>query len=552
MAVRMVRLLAGLLLSLLLLVSAVAAFQTHTPVLGIQQKERNIAGTTSTTTTTTTTTTTQLAAFRIRSKKRGKVVLDPETGFYRPEKPVKSPRGSGDSHAGRWKTVKIAVYGAFDDIRSLKGKLQRVAAAGQEEKDTAADLVVGGYEEHMIKQQYEKIPKQSPIQDSLPISAFDSVKGAVYETVDAASKITNTPAATTVKPPTMQTFKPVVESTRKASKDVQQSLLDRGSDNPVKRAAAQRKIRAWEQKYLNQPPPGKKEAVALKDSIYQIGDAVESVMEGVLEFPNTALAAANRLMLWGNAAARFVASVPAKMQQAVETVQAIPTAVEQTAAQVKQSVQKGITATAQLVDDIKAIPVTVQQTVQQTKESLHATVDSVNELTTVSKVMLGLEKPVPKPPKKRPPKLTTSEIGWKVAGTVASGAGKAAWWVGKGAASMAFRGAKLAFAKGAEALPEMSEQAKSATKSTTTTVPHVTKPEMTTSAAVAVSDTKQKDAPASKTPGSPPSKLATPPLDEPELFVETKEVPNITDLDRQVNEALRQAADALQYSNKRD
>jgi hypothetical protein len=113
---------------------------------------------------------------------------------------------------------------------------------------------------------------------------------------------------------------------------------------------------------------------------------------------------------------------------------------------VEKSLQKGIETTNKFVQDIKDIPDNVQKTVEQTKKSLDATVESVNGLTTVSKVMLGIEKPAPSPPNMPPPEpVTPSTVGLKVAGTLVTSTAKAAWWVGKGVATFAFHGVKKVF-----------------------------------------------------------------------------------------------------------
>jgi hypothetical protein len=105
-----------------------------------------------------------------------------------------------------------------------------------------------------------------------------------------------------------------------------------------------------------------------------------------------------------------------------------------------------------LIADVKAIPDNVQRTVQETKQSIDDTVDSVNELKTKTKVLLRLEKPVPKPPSIPPPALTlkqmtASQIGMKVVGFLATGTAKTVWWVGRNAGNFVFSEVKEAISQ---------------------------------------------------------------------------------------------------------
>jgi uncharacterized protein (UPF0147 family) len=342
---------------------------------------------------------------------------------------------------------------------------------GVESSRANNNLVVGGYAEkskvitattpkERINFQNMNVNMFIPVspKGEPTVNAFDKVKGAFYSTVDTvAATSSKIDKKKTEAAPVPITFKPLVQSSRSLtmSADVRQALIDRGSENPVKRAKAELTILQWEQGYYDADTlklqKDQESSGMLKESIYKVGDVVEDSINGLEELLNKVMGLPEKVSKFVENCIQFLNSVPDRSQQALDQVNAIPTRLEEQRAEAEKSLQQSIDELNQLVADFKAIPDNVQRSVEQTKAQLDATVDSVNELTTKSKVLLGLEKPVPKPPSIPPPveapPLTASSIGIKVAGGLVTGTAKAVWWVGKNAATWAITGVQNAVSR---------------------------------------------------------------------------------------------------------
>ena len=209
-----------------------------------------------------------------------------------------------------------------------------------------------------------------------------------------------------------------------------------------------------------------------------------------------------------------------KTKQVIREVQDIPNKVktkiddtERTVEQTKESLKDSIEKTKQVIREVQDIPNKVktkiddtERTVEQTKESLDATLTKV-------KVLVGLEKP--KPPKVPPPKpKSNKEIALDVAGRVAGGAGKLAWFATKGATNLAWSGAQAALEKGSESQLEGNSKA----EATPSLDPVVAKSEVST------------------------QKVVIPKMD----VIDTE------DVEKEVADALKFAEDSLRQASKKE
>lgn len=294
-------------------------------------------------------------------------------------------------------------------------------------------------------------PAKVIVEPSPSRSVFDSVKGAIYGTADLASSIGGGGKDETKNavPPIQRLsndFKPATKAQLVASRSVRDAISDLESPNPIQRLIAEWKIRDLEFKEnARQQKKQVEDGIdKFKDDVYAVGDFLQKTSTEIQALPG-------RIQKFAEAMVAFFQSIPVVVQETVDTITAIPERVEQKAAAVKTSVEETVDKTIKVVEDVKAIPSKVQQTAENTKQSVNAAVQKVEEVSTSAKVILGLEKPKPRPPRSPPPQPAgASDLVWKVAGSVFTGAGKAFLWVGKGAADLTWQ----AVSKGAETVKE--------------------------------------------------------------------------------------------------
>lgn len=428
--------------------------------------------------TTTTTTTTQLheqTTPRIYSKRRARVVLDPKTGFYRPEpkKPLegrvaKKGRKKGP---GAWDSFKDAVYGGIDSL----GKIPRLIGNDDEEAGSVTD----GYEQiqkrvygssspgKRLLEEYQQRGGLTPTEEENTQrsgnSVFDSVKGVFYRTVDAAGELASGKANEDAQMDSgvpSSSFKPVVRSTLGTSDEVQASLSDLNSKNPVRKLIAERKIRDFENKEREAEKAIRRyeRSRKAKEIVYKVSDAAQVTVDGLAKVPQKVAGSYEQTK-------KFLVSISTQARRTADAVVSIPSKVQQKTEEIQKTVDSSIKTTKQAVEKVQSIPAkvkesadNVKQTVKKTSDTITAAADAVDETVLKTKILVGLEKDAklkPRPPDLPPPKpLTASEIGWKVAGGVASTGAKLAWWTGKSAAFLTYKGAKLAIEKGQETLRE--------------------------------------------------------------------------------------------------
>jgi hypothetical protein len=367
-----------------------------------------------------------------------------------------APRaGGGDEqpNESRWDSFKSSIYGGVDSINDLSSKLN-----GESEVDS--DRVEEGYAdfEATVKQsqapgmkimsEYQDRAKalgaDAETSEESKTSGFDAFKKGVYNTVDASSKLFEQEET-----PTQPMLDRNVPYKRSLGQDFNNE--DLASSNPVKRIQAEMEVREKEARMRAQLR--NEDIKSKKESLYELIDSFQTAIESIPEKVEQAEKAARE-------AAEFVQSVPGRVDKAVEEVKAIPSKVKQTATQTKESVEESIETTKKVVEEVKDIPNKVTKKIEDTKRQVEETKESVDETVTKVKVLVGLEKPKPKPPKLPPPKEPSFEqFALDVAGGAAKGVGKFAWWAAKSTTGLAWSGAKSAFeqaTESAQALPALS------------------------------------------------------------------------------------------------
>ena len=201
------------------------------------------------------------------------------------------------------------------------------------------------------------------------------------------------------------------------------------------------------------------------------------------------------------------------------------------------------------------IPSKTQQSIVATRQSVANTIQAVDEVATKAKILVGLEKPVPKPPKMPPPKpLTTKDIGIMVAKGLTTGLLKASLWAGKEAAILSWNGAKFAVDKGVALYQEREAQSQDI-ETRTVEPPMSTVVEAPKSSEIII-EKNTVDLLPTKTPSKPK------PVAEQVVPASTVEVeaPQATqtvsekqaEIDRQVSNALRLAEEALEIATSRE
>ncbi|KAL3918389.1 MAG: hypothetical protein SGILL_004259 [Bacillariaceae sp.] len=270
--------------------------------------------------------------------------------------------------------------------------------------------------------------QQREVQESR--SSFDNFKSGVYGVVDFVTG--PAPSKPSEKDKTIREETAVVEL----------AVPSKKSFNEIREEEARARAEVRNEKIR-----------AKKEDLYKI---VDKLQESVDALPDTFDSAEEAV----KDAISFSKTIPTKLEKTVQEIQAIPEKVEEQATATQRSLQKSVQKTQKVVQDVQDMPSKVSQSVQSTKKTIANTQESVQDAMTGVKVLVGLEKPKPKPPKRPPPpQKKPKEIALDLAGKAAGATGKLAWWTGKNAASLVFKGAKVAYVKGAETIGPVVEEA---------------------------------------------------------------------------------------------
>lgn len=379
----------------------------------------------------------------IQSKPRPTVIYDPTAGTVT-TKDLQS--------SNKWGSFKSKLYGTMDSVSSVASKLRgnkdrtdvRPPTGGYNdviERRVFTETTTTGSQtpaQRLMKEYQQKGPALEVVQPEG--SVFDSFKESVYSAADGMFQ-EKPKALPPVQP--LQSFKAATQPSIAASIQVREALPQLNSRNPVKRWMAERKIRHWEdeQRKRDEALERERQIESIKENVYAVVDTVQAGAALMAKTPERIVETASSTKRVAIGAARWVATLPDAVQFAANSVAAIPAQVSQTVAGVQESVDNIVKSTQQFVDDVLSTPEKVQRTVKETQQNIENTVKAFDTTVTNVKVWTGLEEPPPPPPKE----LTFSNIAWELAGGVAQGGSQVAWWLGKGAVQLGFKGAQSAF-----------------------------------------------------------------------------------------------------------
>ena len=488
---------------------------------------------------------------------------------WRPHRPKTLLFSSRQPNRSGWNKVKHAVYGGVDGIEEVASKMK---GDGDVPK---VSRVEGGYSsfEASIKRspakknmgeyqaQASTLGGDTPSQPQPSRSVYDSFKESIHNTVDDLDS-ENASA------------EPVVDRNVPYTKSLAEEFNNENSEssNPIEHSQAEQEIR--EREALKRATIRNKEIKAKKedlDSIPETAKQTKKTVKDVAQFVQSVLpdhvgktveeakAITGQIQQSVDKTKKSLEDSAEKSKQVVREVQDIPNNVKtkiddtkRTVEQTKESLKDSIEKSKQVVREVQNIPNNVKtkiddtkRTVEQTKESLkdsiektkqvirevqdipnkvktkiddtertvEQTKESLDATLTKVKVLVGLEKP--KPPKVPPPKpKSNKEIALDVAGRVAGGAGKLAWFATKGATHLAWSGAQAALEKGSESQLEGNSKA----EATPSLDPVVAKSEVST------------------------QKVVIPKMD----VIDTE------DVEKEVADALKFAEDSLRQASKKE
>lgn len=525
-----------------------------------------------------TATSTKLASFRIRSKKRGRVVYDPKTGFYRPERKEenKSSKQNSIDGSGAWDSFKSVVYKGIDGAAALPDKIKEVVAGNEVDAgiyEGYRDVQQRVYQDKTVTPPVQRLAKEakahSPFlgdDDRSKNNIFDTLKGAFYSSVDM---VLNEPALEKKKEAS-ESFTPSVKQNAWVSEEFKSVLPDLQSENPITSSMAEWKLGQWERQQRRRQLAVERDEVALKvkESVFEAGDIVLSTAESLSKLPG-------QLGGFMERAVSFLASLPELIKKQIDAMIGLPTKIQQAATEVRTSVQTKVDAaqsavqttlitTQKTVKDVQDYPNKVKKAVKDAQAKVNEVKDVLDDTVTTGKVLLGIEKAKPRPPKSPPPqphkKSTVSNIAWSLAGGVVSAVGKTGWWVTKGTATLAFNGVKAAVAKTTESVKEkdMSTEASpiteaNATESNDRSTSISTRPPISSLKTLPLLESGA----ANISPGSVPEHVMLKQQDlrgmkeEPRSISARKES-QIGEIDKQVADALQLAEEALKLAEEKE
>jgi len=368
----------------------------------------------------------------------------------------KPRRGSDQEDKGKptgWDTFKRTVYNSVDGVNEFTSK---IIGGGEKEQSEVSDgyksfeqslrknagpgdKLMSEYRARASTLGVDKMISSSSESKSKPRTSFDSFKENLYSASDAFGAL----SAPKPEPTPLEKLERNIPYKKSLAQELGvggENVEDLFSDNPVKRFQAQQEIR--EQEARRRAEARNERIRAKKEDLYKVVDALQAAVDS---FPETIDKAEKAI----KNTVKAVKEVPTKVGKAVEEVKTIPILVKRKAYETKLSVEDTVDRTRKAVDGVVDIPNKVTKKVQDTKEAVINTKKSIDEGITNTKVFLRLEKPKPKPPKLPPPKTKTAkeiakEITLSIAGSAASGVGKATWWATKSVTTAAWNSASSA------------------------------------------------------------------------------------------------------------
>ena len=527
------------------------------------------------------------ASFKPSSKQQKKVMIDPKTGLYRPIKRVKGSTNNDNSNDDldsltQWESAKEVLYKGVDGLSSLSLSIPDIQSLNQKKDDNKSMGVVGGYAD--IEKQFEAAEESktpvpfmlrssadtSPVQKILavktmkdknnnqpllPPTKLEKLKSFFWKSVDAVQSSQKASSSSTVQSSpsvsasntmstTMESFQPAVRARLVDSEEFLQALQDLDSPNPVVRLAAGRKIQDLARRQEKEAELSTTSGAATeggnagnrnpllqaKQSFYQAVDTLQATGESIRALPQRV--------------AKTYETAVDKTQQTIQEVQKVPGKVQKGVNNFQQSIQQTFDATQKTIQSAQAMPGKIQNSIretnegiqnkiQETKETAARAQQTLQDVTTQSKVLLGLEKPKPKPPSTPPPEpMTPKQAAWKIAKATGSLLGQATWFIGTNSAKLAWKAGSVAATKGSQVLStkvkEYQEQQKQ---------PKLQSPKEKLPPSPPVQEPSKKD-----------SETAAPSLDF--AAKERQQKQELSALELEIEEALRMADAAIQSAQK--
>ena len=386
---------------------------------------------------------------KVLVKERARVSLDRNTGKLTEISPAPS-MDNGRTDSSPWNVFKKTVYGAADLVTSLP------SAVSKSSKPTPSKPV-DGYSSTLKKSSVES-PGQLLMReyqaraldtkDKPPTTAFEEIKTRFYNTFDGIVTNMVRPEQTPKSPPPpLQSFKAVVKPTFASSPVVKEALPDLQSKSPGKRWLAELKIRSWDKEQQRRKRKYERDQAAekFKKVVYGIGDAMVDSFKSTMTLPDRIQAASRDISEASSEFMTWASSVPGTVERTVDTVTQIPE-------QVQTKLETSIETTKKVVQDVQAIPDKIEEAVEVTQQT-------VEDIVYNAKVLVGMEKKKPVPPKvPPPPPLTAQEVAWKVAKGVVTVSAKLAWWGMVGVAKLGVSGAQLGYQKLSDTIVQQQQQ----------------------------------------------------------------------------------------------
>jgi hypothetical protein len=434
--------------------------------------------------------------------------------------------------------VDAGVYGGYAEVEKQFASGEGPGASLQRPAPTAMMPI----KQVLAVAKDKKTTSDEPL---IPPTTLESVKNAFWGSFDAIPKKDAKRQASTTMSTTMESFQPTVRARLVASDEFLEALDNLDSPNPVVRLGAGRKIKA-----LARQEEARQEGPSLftkaKVSFYKAADVFQATKKTLLDLPR-----------------RVVETYDVTVEtteEAVKVAQAMPNKIQQTADEVQQSINKGIENTQKTVKSVKELPsrietsaketeTDIKEKVQQTRDTVEGIKRTAEDVTYSCKVLLGLEKPKPRPPDSPPPiLLTPSSVALKILSVTGSLAGEVAWFVGKESTKLAWKATSVAASKGGEVLSEKvkeyQEQQKVAAKSATKQIPAV---KASTGPAPPTSTTPDKKKEALEKSNAKEKKQETAMKSMVNDFASKTPIleKEMTELELEIEEALRMADEAI-------
>jgi len=234
----------------------------------------------------------------------------------------------------------------------------------------------------------------APLQQDL--SAFESFKESLYDSVDSLSNLMTSSAAETSPTEGATVSKPLLKPSIVALIEVKQAkepVPDLASTNLLKRALAELAIGNRNAQRIVEP---NKEGPfsSFKNGFYGLVDFLETFVQVVTTIPERVMEAADAAKVAAMASYKWAASVPLALEESVAFVTSLPMEVEKKVKETQQSfddtvqvTQQSIDATVQatqlFIEEFQAIPETVQKSVTAVQNSVDGTRARVASMSDV-------------------------------------------------------------------------------------------------------------------------------------------------------------------------